>query len=73
MDHPSQQLDWLHDDLSDLRREMREGFASLHERLDDQDQRLRKLESWQSRVMGIAAAVAAIVSLGWSWLTGRRA
>lgn len=70
---PNHRVDYLHDELRDLRRAMDDRFDRVDSRLDDLDRRLRQLESWQSRVMGIAAAVAAVVSAGWSWLTNRRA
>lgn len=66
-------VDYLHDELRDLRAAMDARFDRVDQRLDNLDRRLRALESWQARVMGIAAAVAAVVSAGWQWLTGRRA
>lgn len=64
-------VDYLHDELRDLRQAMDGRFDRVERRLDDLDQRLRRLESWQARVMGIAAAVATVVSAGWSWVRSR--
>ena len=71
LDHRDRISD-IREDLKALREEQKDGFKTLEttitKRLDHHSGRIRSLELWRAYIIGIAAAIATLVSIGWQWV-----
>ena len=68
----NKELEMVYEGLRDLRQEVKDEFRAVHTRLDRVNERLSALESWRGYIMGMAAAIAAGVSMAWQWVMRRQ-
>ena len=61
----------VYDLLMETRREMRESFSTLSEKLDNYDKRIRDLENSRAKLYGMSAAAGAAASSLWRVLAGK--
>lgn len=66
------EMSLLYQILLETRKEMREGFQALSDKLDreldEHDRRIRELEQAKSKLFGVVTAISGIASVAWQFL-----